>query len=275
MVASEVQLFRTAIICLSMAFLLTAMLYGVSLLLIGLYFLSPARPNDSAFVKYTVASLGLLATTEIVLLFVGMYYKIVDPFIPSQVFNVESMGGIILSVSLMAFIAQLFFASRIWIVSSSRWLYVGPIVVLALTQFGVALAQVITETKLDGITLFWSSVKHMSVQAGATALADILCSIGLCRTLQSSRSGISRTDAVAGKLIKYSIHRAIATSTAAVLTVVLLVSISQITSFMIPLLVSGQLYVISVVSMLLNRSKLRDLLHDNRSDHCPTLPLSS
>ncbi|KAF9487459.1 hypothetical protein BDN71DRAFT_631425 [Pleurotus eryngii] len=209
---SEDQLFRTAILCLSMAFLLTAMLYGVSLLLISLYFLSPARPNDPASVKYTVASLGILATTEVVILFVGMYHKIVDPFIPSQVLNVESMGGIILSVSLMAFIAQLFFASRIWIVSSCRWLYVGPIVGLALIQFGVALAQVISETKLDGITLFWSSVKHMGVQTGATALADILCSIGLCHTLQSSRSGISRTDAVVRKLMTYSIHRAIATS---------------------------------------------------------------
>ncbi|KAG9220105.1 hypothetical protein CCMSSC00406_0009872 [Pleurotus cornucopiae] len=248
MATSEDQLFRTAIACLSTAFLLTAMLYGVSLLLIGLYFLSPTRPNDPVFVKSTVASLGILATAEIVILSFGIYHKIVDPFKPSQTLNVESMGGIILGVSLMAFIAQLFFASRIWIVSSSRWLYAGPIVILALTQFGVALAQVITEANLDGINLFWSSVRFMSVQTGTTALADILSSIGLCYTLQSSRSGISRTDAVIGKLMKYSIHQAIATTAAAVLTVALLVSISQTTAFMIPLLVSGQLYVISVVA---------------------------
>ncbi|KAF4580247.1 hypothetical protein EYR40_003229 [Pleurotus pulmonarius] len=223
-----------------------------------------------------VASLGILATAEIVILSFGIYHKIVDPFTPSQTLNVESIRYFYLrgGISLMAFIAQLFFASRIWIVSSSRWLYAGPIVILALTQFGVALAQVITEANLDGINLFWSSVRFMSVQTGTTALADILSSIGLCYTLQSSRSGISRTDAVIGKLMKYSIHRAIATTAAAVLTVALLVSISQTTAFMIPLLVSGQLYVISVVSMLLHRSKLRDLLHD-RSDHLLTLPSSS
>ncbi|KAF4600423.1 hypothetical protein EYR38_005050 [Pleurotus pulmonarius] len=60
---------------------------------------------------------------------------------------------------------------------------------------------------------------------------------------------VQSTDAVIGKLMKYSIHRAIATTAAALLTVALLISISQTTAFMIPLLVSGQLYVISVVSM--------------------------
>ncbi|KDQ28703.1 hypothetical protein PLEOSDRAFT_166872 [Pleurotus ostreatus PC15] len=143
---------------------------------------------------------ALLATTEIVLLFVGMYYKIVDPFIPSQGWNSEPSCVIIpLNLSNCKYETQDFERGRACAYPVRRRI----------------------RTKLDGITLFWSSVKHMSVQAGATALADILCSIGLCHTLQSSRSGISRTDAVVGKLIKYSIHRAIATSTAAVLTVVL------------------------------------------------------
>ncbi|KAF4574342.1 hypothetical protein EYR36_005675 [Pleurotus pulmonarius] len=135
----------------------------------------------------------------------------------------------------MAFIAQLFFASRIWI-----------------ARAGYTLVQ-------SSYLRLPSSVLHlrfMSVQTGTTALADILSSIGLCYTLQSSRSGISRTDAVIGKLMKYSIHRAIATTAAAVLTVALLVSISQTTAFMIPLLVSGQLYVISVVSILYGVSLL-------------------
>ncbi|KAF4589969.1 hypothetical protein EYR38_009264 [Pleurotus pulmonarius] len=280
-----------------MAFLLTAMLYGVSLLLIGHYFLSPARPNDAALVKCTVGLLGTLATVEMVFVSVGMYYKIVDPFLPREVFKIESMSvftpqwctvmtltvavfeprsGMILSVSLLAFVTQLFFASRIWIggkgplsqsptptdieihpsVSESRssWLYLGPIVMLAFTQFGTALASpIIMETKKGSnpSDLFNSTMHRKAIATATTAAADILCTVGLCRTLNSSRSGIGRTDAVIAKIVRYSIHRGAATSATAILTMIMFVTVAQ-SAFMIPLLISGQLYVISVVSMYVN-----------------------
>ncbi|KAL4255216.1 hypothetical protein AB1N83_013135 [Pleurotus pulmonarius] len=262
------------------------MLYGVSLLLIGHYFLSPARPNDAALVKCTVGLLGTLATVEMVFVSVGMYYKIVDPFLPREVFKIESMSvftpqwctvmtltvavfeprsGMILSVSLLAFVTQLFFASRIWIVSESRssWLYLGPIVMLAFTQFGTALASpIIMETKKGSnpSDLFNSTMHRKAIATATTAAADILCTVGLCRTLNSSRSGIGRTDAVIAKIVRYSIHRGAATSATAILTMIMFVTVAQ-SAFMIPLLISGQLYVISVVSMLLSRSRLHELLH--------------
>ncbi|KAF4591044.1 hypothetical protein EYR40_009644 [Pleurotus pulmonarius] len=252
------------------------MLYGVSLLLIGHYFLSPARPNDAALVKCTVGLLGTLATVEMVFVSVGMYYKIVDPFLPREVFKIESMSGMILSVSLLAFVTQLFFASRIWIggkgplsqsptptdieihpsVSESRssWLYLGPIVMLAFTQFGTALASpIIMETKKGSnpSDLFNSTMHRKAIATATTAAADILCTVGLCRTLNSSRSGIGRTDAVIAKIVRYSIHRGAATSATAILTMIMFVTVAQ-SAFMIPLLISGQLYVISVVSMYVN-----------------------
>ncbi|KAL4258064.1 hypothetical protein AB1N83_008422 [Pleurotus pulmonarius] len=278
---SESEAFKVEIANLLVAFLLTAMLYGVSLFLIGLYFLSPARPKDTAFVKCTVGSLGVLATIEIVFLSIVTYYKTVDSSLPIGVFSAIPMGGIIFSVSLMAFIAQFYFASRIWIVSSSRWLYVGPITFLAFTQFvtvnlneGAASAQAILEDHVAYLDLFDSSLPRVAVLTAATAAADILSTIGLCRTLQHSRSGISRTDAVIAKIIRYSIQRGAATSLAAVLTLIMFVTVAQ-SAFMIPLLVSGQLYVISVVSMLLNRSKLQDLLHGDHPHHSPALTLPS
>ncbi|KAL4259794.1 hypothetical protein AB1N83_006875 [Pleurotus pulmonarius] len=271
---SDSEAFRAEIANVLVAFLLTAMLYGVSLLLIGLYFLSPARPKDTAFVKCAVGSLGVLATVEMVFLSIGTYYKIVDLSLPIGVFYAIPMGGIIFSVSLMAFIAQFYFASRIWIVSSSRWLYVVPITFLAFTQFGTASAQAILEDQVAYLDLFDSSLPRVAVQAAASAAADILSTIGLCRTLQNSRSGISRTDAVIAKIIRYSIQRGAATSVAAVLTLVMFVTVAE-SAFMIPLLVSGQLYVISVVSMLLNRSKLQDLLHGDHPHHSPALTLPS
>ncbi|KAL4258066.1 hypothetical protein AB1N83_008418 [Pleurotus pulmonarius] len=259
--------------CLSLALFLTAILYGVSLLLIGLYFLSPARPNDSVFVKCTVAFLSILGTAEMLCLFVGIEIKMLNPSTPNQVFALP-LGEMVFMVSLMALVAQLFFATRIWIVSNSSWHYVGPITLLAFIQFAVALAQIIIQHKLAGINLFHSSVALVASQTSTTAAADILITVGLCRTLQSSRSGIGRTDVVVAKLIRYSIHRGAATSVAAVLTV-LFVTTMPSTALMVPLLVSGQLYVISVVSMLLNRSKLRDLLHGNNSNNIPSATISS
>ncbi|KAF4600424.1 hypothetical protein EYR38_005051 [Pleurotus pulmonarius] len=173
--------------CLSLALFLTAILYGVSLLLIGLYFLSPARPNDSVFVKCTVAFLSILGTAEMLCLFVGIEIKMLNPSTPNQVFALPLGEMVFMVVSFKLKLAL-------------RW-----------TDYPTCLYTV-------------------------------------------------RTDVVVAKLMRYSIHRGAATSVAAVLTV-LFVTIMPSTALMVPLLVSGQLYVISVVSMLLNRSKLRDLLH--------------
>ncbi|KAF5335241.1 hypothetical protein D9757_015214 [Collybiopsis confluens] len=79
----------------------------------------------------------------------------------------------------------------------------------------------------------------------------------LCYILKEAKSGVRRTDGMIDKMILYAINRGVATSLCALLNLILFVSVPNTFIFMIPLVPSCQLYVISVVSMLTTRGALR------------------
>ncbi|KAF4618344.1 hypothetical protein D9613_011693 [Agrocybe pediades] len=101
-----------------------------------------------------------------------------------------------------------------------------------------------------------------SIQSGSSALCDILISATLCWIFHSHRSTLKRTNSLISKLILYAINRAIATSLCALLTVFLFRKFYGTYYFKIPFLASAQVYVISVVSVLTSRKRMREE-HDN------------
>jgi hypothetical protein len=114
-----------------------------------------------------------------------------------------------------------------------------------------------------------------SVQAAAAATGDIVITAVLCYLLNDSRTGVGRTNTIINKLIKYAINRGAMTSVCALLNLVFFVSLPETFVFMVPLLPSGQLYVISVVSMLLARHGLRDRAKQSHETTAGSFPLTS
>ncbi|THV03995.1 hypothetical protein K435DRAFT_835582 [Dendrothele bispora CBS 962.96] len=261
--------------CHWIAYVLDICLYGCSLLMLMWYFRVHSA-HDSFSTKLTVGLIGIFSTAHVVLMSHQMYTDFIERFGEPDGLDVviDTSGVDLLSGYLTSFIAQIFFATRIWRIAfkGKKILFTAPVVILALLQISAGIAQTTFFLRIGRYSQLGSTVRITSTQAAATALCDIFITIILCYLLHTSKTGIRNTNTVIDKLILYAINRGAATSLAALLNLILFVSIPNTFIFMIPLLPSCQLYVISVTSMLCSREGLRGKLYANSTDG--TFPLS-
>ncbi|KAF6756335.1 hypothetical protein DFP72DRAFT_1116504 [Ephemerocybe angulata] len=96
------------------------------------------------------------------------------------------------------------------------------------------------------------------VQAAATAAGDAIITFTLIYVYQMHRSGSQKTNSVIDRLVIYAINRAAATSICAILNVVFFIRVNGTYYFLVPALMTSQLYVISAVSILTSRESLRE-----------------
>ncbi|KAJ3513088.1 hypothetical protein NMY22_g15146 [Coprinellus aureogranulatus] len=185
---------------------------------------------------------------------------------------------------LVAFFAQLFYASRIWKVgrlfeSPFRWSVI-PIVALALLQMGGGLIQVVVMRVIESkrFTIFnervWDTIRSMYIHGAAAAACDILITIALVLILRSTGvNATRRTKSLLEKLVLYAINRGVVTSTLALLSILLYDLASGSLYYLIPFSSNTQVYVISVVSMLNSREGLRESM--DRSFHVSDLMMTT
>ncbi|TFK39057.1 hypothetical protein BDQ12DRAFT_722897 [Crucibulum laeve] len=140
---------------------------------------------------------------------------------------------------------------------SSSIAYTSPIVALAVLQFGAGLAQTALVFKFRRYSLLHLTTRASSTQSGATAACDLVITMTLCYILYDAKSGVKKTDTLVNKLMIYAINRGAATSICAILNLIFFIGKPNTFIFMLFLEPSCQLYVISVVSMLMNRTHLR------------------
>ncbi|KIJ40055.1 hypothetical protein M422DRAFT_257125 [Sphaerobolus stellatus SS14] len=296
---------------LLIAILINTFMYGVSLSIVLQYFKLQSKRDTNAL-KITIFLLITLATLETIF----ASHQLYDTFIintgnpalidriPLQVtsFLVSRLNHDLFSVFssvpgenactyLNAFVAQLFFASRIWSVSKSLHSRVRLMAVPVYSKLASTIdllghhgsffrfnedglnalvsIEAISKT-FSNLTLKTGTLITVTTLQGATAAAcDILISISLCYVLHSHRSGIKRTDSLINRMMIYAINRGIATSICALLGVILYCFVSGTYYFLIPLLATTHLYVISAVSILTLRESLREEI--NQSFHLSDL----
>ncbi|KAF8158510.1 hypothetical protein B0H34DRAFT_709156 [Crassisporium funariophilum] len=265
--------------CQMVAFILNTVLYGIGLLLVAQYFQSHSR-SDTVSTKTVVAILGLLATVQVAFLSHQIYFDYVNLFgnqadLDRIVFSAPVQ---LLAIFLVAFTAQMFFASRIWMITKHNLWYTAPVVLLSFTQLGAGIAQVLLVFEIGSYSRLSSTARVSSTQSGATAACDVAITAVLCYVLHGARRGVRksfdgrnfppasqkalRTETTINQLIVYSIERGAATSMCALLNLIFFVGKPNTFIFMIFLEPSCPLYLISVVSMLTNRSALRAQLSD-------------
>ncbi|EAU83007.2 hypothetical protein CC1G_08944 [Coprinopsis cinerea okayama7 len=268
-----------------LASIINTFLYGTSLIITLQYFRRFGR-NDPLALKGTVALLICSATVETTASAHQTYDSFITKFGRQELFNeiVPSVTIEFLFVYVTAFIAQCFFATRIWKVGKHfgfkfQWLTI-PVIALAFLQLGAGIAQVSLMIKsklystLDQHTA--TLVKVTTMQGVAAAICDILITVVLCWAFHSHRSGTRRTNSLVDKLIIYAINRGSATSICALLNVLLYYFASGTFYFLIPLQATTHFYVISAVTVLTSREGLRqemdnsfhlsDLIVSNRSE---------
>jgi len=199
-------------------------------------------------------------TTHIVSFFFWAYWDLIVNFGNPPGLNIMYPTALtqLLAIYLTAFVSQCFYASRVWRLSHGNYFLTGFIMILALMQIGAGLAQ----TTISGEWGTFSNLFHTktitTIQSGATAACDLSITVILCWVLHGSRTGIKSTDALLDKLITYAINRGALTTLAAFLNMLLFVLRPEAMIFMVPLLPSGQLYLISVVTTLNSRRAMRE-----------------
>ncbi|KAF6748599.1 hypothetical protein DFP72DRAFT_916395 [Ephemerocybe angulata] len=249
------------------AAIINTFFFGAAFLLVLQYFNRHSR-NDSIYIKVTVGALIFFATLQTIACTHQAYDAFILNFGKPERFNIIVFSaplGFICSY-VTAFVAQLFFATRIWIASQHFGpqfrLPVIPVILLACLQFGAGVAQTslmfesgtYERLNLKTITL----IETTCIQGASAALCDIIITATLCWIFRSHRTGIARTNTLVEKLSIYAINRAAATSVAVLLDVFLYYFCSGTYYFLIPLLVSTHLYVLSAVTVLTTREGLRE-----------------
>ncbi|KAF6759360.1 hypothetical protein DFP72DRAFT_133614 [Ephemerocybe angulata] len=211
---------------------ITTMLYGVALLMILRYFSSHSR-NDPLWTKALIASLGVLATLQAAF----TNHQIYDYFVINNNDKAArdvipiSMPGMIACTFLVAFLSQLFYASRIWKVGTSfenRFRFAAiPIVALAIVQLGAGMVQValmnISKTQTVMFERFVDQdILTVYLNGAAAAACDILITLSLVTILRSTEvNATRRTKALLEKLVVYAINRGIVTSVFALASIFL------------------------------------------------------
>ncbi|KIM71274.1 hypothetical protein PILCRDRAFT_17212 [Piloderma croceum F 1598] len=258
------------------AFSVDLILYGVGLLLVFQYY--RAFYSDPMWpLKIMVAAMIILMTTQVGSFFAWVYWDLIVNFgnIAKLDIMVRTALVQLLAIYITAFVSQCFYASRVWRLSHGNVWMTGFIMTLALLQISAGIAQTTLSGQIGVFSLLFTTKTVTTIQSGATAACDLSITVLLCWVLHGSRTGVRSTDALLDKLITYAINRGALTTLAAFLNMLLFVLRPEAFIFMVPLLCSGQLYVISVVTTLNCRGvKLENSSHLH-SLGVDSLPMSS
>jgi hypothetical protein len=237
-------------------------LYGMTLLLVLQYFMRYAG-HDRLLVRMVVGILITLATLEAIFVCHQIYWTLILNPGPTLTNIIPfSTMGVALGSYLTSFVAQLFYASRIWnvcnIVKSRLRFMLIPVLLLALMQIvtGLVFTIYLGESKLVSrivrIPNFASDAT--SCQAAASGLCDILISITLCTVFRRNRSQFKHSQSVINKITLYAINGAIATSLSALLLIFSFNLLSGTYYYRVFLYATPQLHVMSIISILTTRA---------------------
>ncbi|TFK48121.1 hypothetical protein OE88DRAFT_544486 [Heliocybe sulcata] len=240
------------------AFFIDAVLYGAGILLASQYF--QRYPNDPLSSRLTVLSMAVVMTVQICTYFAWVYYAFIDSF--GQFTKIDIMIPFavtqLLAIYIVAFISQCFFAVRVWRLSHHNIWLTGWVALLAGLQITAGIAQTTLSAKVGRFSALASTERVTTIQSAATAACDLSITIILITLFHTSRTGIKRTDTLLNRLIVFAINRGALTTLAAFFNMLFFVVFPATFIFMLPLLPSGQLYLISVTTALISRHTIAD-----------------
>ncbi|PIL34890.1 hypothetical protein GSI_02677 [Ganoderma sinense ZZ0214-1] len=206
--------FKEAMGCLVIGTVLSACIYGVSVLQAYLYF--PNSRRDSTSMRSFVALLFTLDTVSMFLTVVTLYDFVVTDFgDPLLLFSVPPSLAVLNAFTvLISTSSQCFFARRLWLLSNGNKLLVGTIVLGALGDFGLGVAiSVYMYYHREIAALSSLEIRILGgIESGMSVICDVAIVIGLCYYLNSKRTGFKRTDSIIDRLIIYAINRGVLTA---------------------------------------------------------------
>ncbi|KAK0191677.1 hypothetical protein F5146DRAFT_1198102 [Armillaria mellea] len=224
-------------------------LFGTLSVQLYLYYL--AFPNDRKFTNYLVYGIYIVEFIQTMLVthdaFAAFGYGFGDMDALAAVYfswlTVPIMSGIV------AFVGQVFYAYRIFILSKSRSV---PIFITCAIVIGVFCFQAGDFTKLDNrktsITL--------GIWCGASALCDVIIAICMTYYLVRSNPSFRQTQMLVTKLIRLIIETGTVTAVVALVTGILFFVFPHRTFYGSPVSIVSKLYANTVLVVLNSRFRI-------------------
>ncbi|KAJ7175770.1 hypothetical protein C8R46DRAFT_1079410 [Mycena filopes] len=205
-----------------------------------------------------VAILWLLDTAHIVLCTIAVYAVLVLHFNDPSILVTTTWCVIVQTDfnGLIGFIAECFYARRVWIVSGNAFL-TAIILILSVVHFGLGIVFTVGSfetARADFGQLVWVT----SAGLGSAAAADMLIGTSLCWYLSKNRTGFQRTDNLITTLMKYSLTTGFLTGIIACLVVLTFGLMPNNFVYVAFFWLLGKCYVNSVLAALNSRESLRE-----------------
>ncbi|KAJ7174280.1 hypothetical protein C8R46DRAFT_1251642 [Mycena filopes] len=242
------------------SYTLDTALWGIAFVLVLQYFRKYGR-TDPISIRFVVGILGFFSTIHSIFLAMMNYKDFItlfgDAVGQNEIFYEADV--MVCAIYIVTFTAQIFYASRIFILSKHNWKLVAPVVLFALLQFSAGIAQTVMVAKVHLYSgLQAATIPISTTQSSGSLACDITITAILCTILRRSRTGLRRTDSTLDRMIIYAFNRGALTSLFALLQLICFVGMPGNFVFMLFIVPSLHLYVISVCSMLMARESLRD-----------------
>ncbi|KAJ3571476.1 hypothetical protein NP233_g3727 [Leucocoprinus birnbaumii] len=249
------------------------------LLVAQVYIFFTAFPADKAPYKFMVYLLFILEVIQTALTTHDAYRAFVLDFgDPVSLETVRTAWfSVPVATGMIGFIAQIFYAHRIWKISGSNILS-GVIIMFAITQLGSALAEGVKAYQAQYFFVLRAKVLPVTVVwLLSTVICDVLIAVVMTFFLLKFKRELHHTSFPISKLVSLSVETGVATAAVATATGILFVVRRSSLSFNIPAYTLGKLYSNSLLRMLNSRILIGNNAGEPLPSNAPeitTLPLS-
>jgi hypothetical protein len=191
-------------------FIVSLLLGGITIVQAYIYF--PA-PKDSAVVRWTAVAMIILDLTSSALLAQSVYYYLIPHFGSLSPFGSVTpeisaeclISGVITFLSQLYFVHQLYAVKQIGIISWITVICLFTVLAFVAGIACVAAMYVFHHGVLSNRNKFFAI--FFGLAKGSGAIADILATIAMCIFLTSAKTGMSETNVLINKLMRFVIHR--------------------------------------------------------------------
>ncbi|KAF8740479.1 hypothetical protein RHS02_04587, partial [Rhizoctonia solani] len=237
-------------------------------------------PTDTTFNRAVVASLTIMTVLQGVMDYINLYRNAVTYYGDFLMFDSQdwSLFWEIGVTAILGSIAQVFFLERAYSVSSSLntidqsnesppttqatkskivLVVVGTIIAVSL---GFGIASSVEFQRIVRLSLVPSIPVPIIGWLTLTAVLDVLISAILIYTLLRVRTPFRKTEAVITKIIRVTMETSSVTASIAVINLVLYLALPGQAYHLLPQLIMGKMYAISVMVTLSSRKDLQEIM---------------
>ncbi|KAK0470811.1 hypothetical protein IW261DRAFT_1345158 [Armillaria novae-zelandiae] len=232
-------------------------LFGTLSIQLYLYYL--AFPKDRQFVKSVVYGIYIVELVQTILVAHDAFAVFGYGFGDLEAITDMHFNWLILPVmiAIAAFVGQVFYAYRIYILSGSR---IVPALVFCLS-FTSAVASIITGVDyFQAGDLLRLNERMTSISGGilcgGSALCDIVIALYMTYYLTRSKTGFRRTQILVTKITRLTIETGSMTAIANLVAIILFLAFPRQTFYMAPSLVISKLYANSIYMVLNSRIQI-------------------